>query len=115
MSKWINNVARMIKKKNGGYFLVFERRKDKDGNYVGESPFPLTIQEGDIFQAKKKADDLKGLVEMGSLTQEAADEICKRVGFEFSIAPKDEQPSEKTEEPKKEATKKPAKKSEVDF
>ncbi len=88
--KWLNNIARLIKyEKNGkpGYFLLFERRKDKDGKFVGESPYPLTINEGDTLQAKLKTEDLKNLVAEGFLTQEAADDICKHTKFEFSKAP----------------------------
>lgn len=90
---WLNNIGRMIKKKPkeegkpAGYCLVFERRKDKDGKYIGESPFPLTINEGDYFQLRKKEDDLAGLVRDGKLSQEIANEICKSVKFEISRAP----------------------------
>lgn len=123
--KWLNNVARLIKKKDkedgspGGYFLEFGRRKDKDGNRIGdENPYPLVINEGDIFQARVKKDELQKLVDKGDMTQEVADKISKHEKFEFSIAPKDE-----TEEPKKTEGKKPAAKSktksqdsdEVDF
>jgi hypothetical protein len=48
--KWLNNIGRMVKKKdNSGYFLVFERRKDKEGNPIGDNPFPLVIEEGTYF------------------------------------------------------------------
>lgn len=95
-NKWLNNIGRIIKKKDGGYFLVFERQKDADGNYRGEDPFPLTVNEGDIFQLKKKEDDLAGLVEMEKMTQETADKIAKVVRFEVSKAPdKEEKKSDK--------------------
>lgn len=117
---WFNNIARIVKRKKekltdpDRYFMVFERRKDKSGAYVGESPFPLTINEGDILQAKKKSEDLKGLVELGTISQAQADEICKYVGFEISIAPPREEQA--GQEPKKEAEAKPAaKKNEADF
>ncbi len=93
--KWINNVARLIKKKDGGYFLKFGRATKKDGTAIGENPFPLTIQEGDIFQAKLKMADLQKALTDGKLDQAQANKICQTVKFEFSIAPKDG--SKKTE------------------
>lgn len=90
--KWLNNIARLIQTGEGKFGLVFERPQDKDGNYIGEDPFPLTINEGDWFQAKLKKDDLKRLVDSGKMSQETADKICKRVKFEFSRAPKDDAP-----------------------
>lgn len=87
-AKWFNEIARLIKNKKGGYFLTFERRKDKDGKYIGESPFPLTINEGDILQAVLKKDRLAGLVKEGLMNQETADKICETVKFEFNLAPK---------------------------
>ncbi len=88
MSKWKNGIGRMIKKKNGkGYFIKFERPKGKDGNYIGESHFPLTINEGDIVQMKAKADDLAKMVSEGRMTEETAQKICEHVKFELSIAP----------------------------
>ncbi len=96
--KWLNNVARLIKKKDGGYFLVFGRRTDKDGTPVGEDIFPLTINEGDIFQAKVKKDDLQRLVDDGRMDQETADDIARRVKFEFSIAPKKDEDQEEADE-----------------
>lgn len=124
MSKgWFNNIARLVKRKKDKpsdpdkYFVVFERRKDKNGNYVGESPFPLTIEEGTYFEAKKKSEDLKGLVELGTITQAQAEEICKYVGFEISLAPprEDKQEQKKEPEAKSSAAKTVTKKSEVDF
>jgi hypothetical protein len=85
--KWFNNIARVIKKKNGGYFLAFERAKDKNGNYIGESPYPMTINEGDILQMRLKKDDLAGLVSRGIMTQAIADKICENVKFEVSKPP----------------------------
>lgn len=85
--KWYNNIGRVIKTKKGGYFMVFERQKDKDKKYKGESPFPLTINEGDMFQMKLKKDDLQKLVNDGKMSQETADSICETVKFEISKAP----------------------------
>ena len=85
--KWLNNIGRIIKKKDGGYFMVFERRKDKDQKYIGENPFPLIVNEGDFFQLKPKKDDLKGLIEQGKITEETANKICETVRFEISRAP----------------------------
>lgn len=114
--KWLNNIGRIIKKKDkedgtpGGYFMVFERRKDKDGNYIGDNCFPLTVNEGDFFQLKPKKDDLQGLVDAGKLKQEVADEICKTVRFEISRAPeKDSAPA------KDKSASKKADKDEVNF
>jgi hypothetical protein len=87
-SEWFNNIARIVKKKNGGYFLSFERQKNKEGEYLGESPYPIVINEGDIFQARTKKEDLGRLVELGKMSQEAADRICENVKFEMSIPPK---------------------------
>jgi len=91
--KWFNNIARLIKRKDGGYFLKFERasKKNEAGEYVptGDNPYPLTINEGDIFQARLKRDDLAKLVENGKMSKETADSICESVKFEFSIAPKE--------------------------
>lgn len=111
--KWINNIARLIKKKTGGYFLVFERMKDKDGNPKGENPFPLTIHEGDILQAKLKKDDLAKLVDEGFMSPETAESICERVKFEFSIAPPREGQQEENKAPAKSQGNK--RKTEVDF
>lgn len=91
MGKWLNNIGRMCKKKDGGYFLVFERRKDKNKEYIGDNPFPMVINEGDYFQLKAKKDDLAGLVAKGTLTQEQADKICEVVKFEISRAPQGEE------------------------
>lgn len=107
--KWLNNIARLIKKKDGGYFLKFERQTDKNREYKGESCFPLTINEGDVFQAKLKKDDLQGLVDKGIIDQEKADSICETVKFEFSLAPREE--STKAKAP----TKKSVPDDEVDF
>lgn len=85
--KWLNNIGRIIKKANGGFFMVFERQKDKNKEYIGESPFPLTINEGDFFQVKLKKDDLAKLVADGKMSQETADKICAVVKFEISRAP----------------------------
>lgn len=109
MGKWLNNVARIIKfNKNGksGYFLKFERRQDKDGNYIGEDPFPIVINEGDILSMKTKSEDLAKLVADGRMSQETADKICESVKFEISIPPRDQDatPAKPTE-----------KKSKVDF
>ena len=88
-NKWFNNIARLIKRKDGnGYFMVFERAKDKDGNYRGDSPFPLTINEGDVIQARLKKDELQKLVSSGKMSQETANKINEFVKFEFNIAPK---------------------------
>lgn len=84
---WVNNLARVIKKKDGGYFLKFERQKNKDGKPYGDNPFPLAINEGDIFQMKRKEDDLQKLVDEGRMSQETADKICRTVRFEISKAP----------------------------
>jgi hypothetical protein len=99
MSKgWKNNIGRMVKKKNGkGYFLIFGRRKDKDGKPLGENHFPLTINEGDIVQMKTKSDDLANLVREGKMSQETADKICESVKFELAIAPPKEDGDAKTE------------------
>lgn len=86
-SKWLNNIGRIIKKKDGGFFMVFERRQDKDKNYIGENPFPLVIIEGDYFQLKAKKDDLAKLVADGKMSQETADKICETVRFEINKAP----------------------------
>lgn len=95
---WKNGIGRMIKKKNGkGYFLIFERPKDKDGKHIGESHFPLTINEGDIIQMKAKADDLKNMVQKGKMSEETAEKICEVVKFELSIAPKKAEGEEKAE------------------
>ena len=87
--KWLNNVARLIKKANGGYFLKFARPTTKDGKPIGDNPFPMTIQEGDVFQAKLKRDDLQSLIDKGIMSEEVADKICATVKFEFSKAPSD--------------------------
>jgi hypothetical protein len=108
MSKgeWLNNVGRIIRvyKEDGetikNHFLKFERRKDKDGNYVGKNPFPLTINEGDTFTMKPKNEDLAGLVKNGTLSQEQADKIYRNVRFELNRPPEDE-----TNKPKDEAKK----------
>lgn len=89
MSKWLNNIGRVIKAKSGNYFMVFERRKDKDGNPVGEDCFPLVFNEGDTLQLKLKKDDLQKLVDDGKMSQETADKICETVKFEVSRAPQD--------------------------
>lgn len=107
--KWFNNIARLIKKKAGGYFLVFERQKNKDGEYIGESPYPLTINEGDILQARLKKEDLAGLVKKGKMSQETADKICEHVKFEFSKAPAS------TEKGKSSTNNTPDDSGEVDF
>lgn len=85
--KWLNNIGRIIKKKDGGFFMVFERRQDKNKEYMGENPFPLVVNEGDYFQLKAKKDDLAKLVADGKMTQETADKICETVRFEISRAP----------------------------
>lgn len=91
-SGWLNNIARVIKSpKTGTYFLAFERRKDKDGNHIGDSPYPLVINEGDTLPMRLKKDDLKGLVENGKISQEDADKICEVVKFEVNMPPKDGQ------------------------
>lgn len=87
MSKWLNNIGRVIKSKKGSYFLIFERQKDKNKNYRGENPFPLTINEGDMFHLKLKKDDLQKMVDDGKMSQETADSICETVKFEVSKAP----------------------------
>lgn len=86
-TKWLNNIGRIIKKKDGGFFMVFERQLDKNKVPRGENPFPLTINEGDFFQLKAKSEDLRNLVESGKMTQETADAICENVRFEISRAP----------------------------
>lgn len=85
--KWLNNIGRVIKNKKGGYFLVFERQKDKNKKPKGDNCFPLTINEGDVFQMKLKKDDLQKLVDDGGMSQETADSICETVKFEISKAP----------------------------
>lgn len=85
--KWLNNIARVIKKKDGGFFLKFERRKDKNKQYIGDNPFPLVINEGDILQMRAKKDELAKLVADGKMSQETADKICETVRFEISKAP----------------------------
>jgi hypothetical protein len=85
--KWLNNIGRIIKKKDGGFFMVFERQQDKAKQYIGESPFPLTINEGDFFQLKAKKDDLQRLVDTGKMSQETANKIAETVRFEISRAP----------------------------
>jgi hypothetical protein len=87
MNGWLNNIARLCKKKDGGYFLVFERQKDKNKQPIGENPFPITINEGDYFQAKLKREDLAKLVSDGKMSQDTADKICESVKFEISRAP----------------------------
>ncbi len=87
MGKWLNNIGRIIKKKDGGFFMVFERRQDKNKQYIGENPFPLVINEGDFFQLKPKADDLAKLVADGKISQETSDKICETVRFEINRAP----------------------------
>ena len=89
--------------------MVFERRKDKEGNHIGDSPYPLVIQEGDIFPLRLKKDDLKRFVDEGSMSQETADKICETVKFEMSIPPQDE------EKPKTQPSKKSKSSDEVDF
>jgi hypothetical protein len=91
-SKWLNNIARLIRRKDGKYFLKFERAQDKNKQYIGDSPFPLVINEGDVFQARLKKDDLQSLVDSGRMSQEVADRICETVKFEFSKAPDREAP-----------------------
>lgn len=86
-TKWLNNIARLLKTKDGKYFMVFERAKDKNKQPIGENPFPIVINEGDTLQAKLKKDDLAGLVANGKITQEVADRICETVKFEFSKGP----------------------------
>jgi hypothetical protein len=92
-SKWLNNLGRIIRvfEKDGvtvkKHFMVFERPKAKDGSYIGESNFPLTINEGDYFQLKPQNENLAGLVKQGKLTQEMADKIYNSVRFEISKAP----------------------------
>ncbi len=95
MSKngWLNNIARIIKKKDGGHFLVFGRRTDKDKKPIGDNPFPLTVNEGDIFQMKAKSEDLQKLVDDGKMSQETADKICQTVRFEISRGPSSNQGS----------------------
>ncbi len=89
--KWLNNIGRIIKKKDGGFFMVFERRQDKNKQYIGDNPFPMVINEGDFFQLKPKKEDLANLVLTGKLTQELSDKICETVRFEINKAPaKDE-------------------------
>jgi hypothetical protein len=84
---WINNFARIIKKKDGGYFMVFERQKDKNKQPIGPNPFPMTFNEGDFLQCKLKKDDLAKFVADGKMSQETADKICETVKFELSRAP----------------------------
>lgn len=86
-SGWYNNIARLVKKKNGKFCLIFERSKNKAGEHMGESPYPLVINEGDILQARLKREDLEGLVVSGKMSQEIADRICETVKFEISKAP----------------------------
>jgi hypothetical protein len=86
-TKWLNNIARLLKSRDGKYFLVFARPTDKNKKPIGDNPFPLVINEGDTLQAKLKKDDLQGLVNNGKLSQEQADRICETVKFEFSKGP----------------------------
>lgn len=111
MGKWLNNIGRIIKNKKGGHFLIFERRKDKNQEYIGESPFPLTVNEGDIFQLRPKREDLQKLVDDGKLSAEAAESICAVVRFEVSRAPLKEEKSE----PAKAKSKSSKSKDEVNF
>jgi hypothetical protein len=108
--KWLNNIARVIKKKSGGFFLKFERQKDKNGNYIGENPFPLLVNEGDIFQMRKKEDELARLVESGKMSQATADKITANVKYEISKAPDQAEASETKSE-----TKSSNEKDEVNF
>lgn len=97
-SKWVNNIARVVKKKNGGYMLKFERQKDRDGNYKGDSPFPLTINEGDILHAELTKASLARAVEKGFMTEDTAKKISEREKFTISLAPlKGENPDEEEE------------------
>lgn len=107
VKKWINGAIRLVKytkkQKDGtpllddkgrevqGFFLSFERRKDKDGNYVGENPFPLVINEGDTLPAERVSrESLDEAVKAGRLSQAAAEAIIKNVAYTISIPPKDE-------------------------
>lgn len=92
-NKWFNNIARLLKRKDGKYFLKFERSKTKDGTYIGDSPFPLIINEGDTLQARLKKEDLQGLVDNGKLTEAQVAKICETVKFEFSKAPDRAEPT----------------------
>jgi hypothetical protein len=99
--KWFNNIARLIRyQKNETspvtYFVKFERAKNKNKEYIGESPFPLVINEGDTLHARLKSEDLRGLVEQGRMTQKDADKICNNVKFEFSKAPDRSEPKVNT-------------------
>ncbi len=113
--KWFNNMARLIKH-NGKYFVEFGRpsRKNKQtGEFerYGDSPFPITINEGDTLQAKLKKDSLTDMVAKGILSQEQANQIGERVKFEFDLAP----PREGKQEPKPTNGTPKNKKDEVDF
>lgn len=72
------------------YYMKFERRKDKSGNYVGDSPFPLTINEGDILSMFSTKDSLQRSVDAGKLSQEMADKIASFVRFDICKANDDE-------------------------
>lgn len=106
-SKWVNNIARIVKKKNGGYMLKFERKQDRDGNYKGDSPFPLTINEGDILHAELTKESLAKAVEKGLMTEETAEKISKFEKFTISLAPSKE--ASKDEEDEKPVKKNPKK------
>jgi len=93
-SGWINNCARIIKTKKNSYFMVFERRKDKDGDHIGDNPFPMVINEGDTFNLRRKEDDLANLVKEGKISQETADKICETVRWEISRPPREENEKE---------------------
>lgn len=112
-SKWVNNIARVIKKKNGGYMLAFGRKTDRDGNPKGDNPFPLVINEGDILHAELTKASLQKAVEKGLLQQETADKICANEKFTISLAPeKDGARNEEEDKPVKKNTKKTAKRDE---
>jgi hypothetical protein len=100
--KWFNAMASLIKNpKNGNFFVKFARRTDKEGNPIGDNPYPVTFNEGDILKATLKRDDLAGLVKDGKMTQEIADKICETVKFEFHLGPPtDKSPKKPTGKPK---------------
>lgn len=115
-SEWFNNIARLIKKKDGGYFLVFGRPTDKNGKRLKmDHPFPLTIKEGMIMNAQLTSDRLEYLVDNDLLDAKSAKQIAAREKFQFSMpkdSDRDEDEDEDLEEEEDEApAKKPAKKS----
>lgn len=109
--QWHNNIGRIIKKENGGYFLVFERKKDKDKKYKGDSPFPITIEEGDYLHVELTKDSLEKAVKKKLLKKSVADKIAEREKFTISLPPvKDEESSDDGEESEDEEEEKPKKK-----